>query len=574
MRLAVCCALSAVGLLACTASSDVMFGEMQNTSINAGNEGDPCAPGNQVDAAKHPDAVCGIRTTFHAPDLLRGQKRGGAAQPQTSGNVGLLDAPGAEAQYPSCARNAGPGFDTCGPNGNDSCCRAPEVPAGVADAILEIKQPYRLGAYEVTAARMHAFVDAVDGNLRQAALDGRLPGFDVAHADQLPASRAEVDLKFGRACKARSDRKNGALTWWSQDVQDAVAEYVFDDNARAADIRADATKPRLDAKPANCMTYYEAAAFCAWDGGRLPSYGEWDYAALGGAELRTYPWGDGRTRERLVTDMNRMGGLGAHGMPDLTFPEDFPWFGDGHNAYHIAPPGRKPAGIAKWGHYDMSGNVFEWTAETSMADLDGVVTAVGTVRGGSWEGHEGDENVRATGKYPLLRSYGSVGLRCAYGAAQPQEPNQPVEEPNEPNEPNEPVVAKHPVYLASAMRGQAEYWLLSPNQGTGADVGYVTHGVQFQLLDAAAGDSTVELRLCSRPATGILFVSSEANCEGGEALFSLGHAQRDQVAGAAPIYRCYDPRTAAHISTLDPQRDCVDRAMDIEGTQGFAFPAN
>jgi hypothetical protein len=43
--------------------------------------------------------------------------------------------------------------------------------------------------------------------------------------------------------------------------------------------------------PMNCVPWYKAFAFCVWDGGRLPTEAEWNYAATGGNEQRKYPWG-------------------------------------------------------------------------------------------------------------------------------------------------------------------------------------------------------------------------------------------------------------------------------------------
>jgi formylglycine-generating enzyme required for sulfatase activity len=98
-----------------------------------------------------------------------------------------------------------------------------------------------------------------------------------------------------------------------------------------------------DALPMNYVTWLEAFAFCIWDGGRLPTEAEWNFAAAGGAEQRTYPWGDAA--------------------PDAT-RASFGCMSSQCSAASLVPAGSKPAGAGRWGHLEMSGNVMEWCFDT------------------------------------------------------------------------------------------------------------------------------------------------------------------------------------------------------------------
>jgi sulfatase modifying factor 1 len=96
-----------------------------------------------------------------------------------------------------------------------------------------------------------------------------------------------------------------------------------------------------DDLPMNCVTWYEAQAFCIWDGGRLPTDTEWSYAAAGGEQGRYYPW---------------------------SYPASSKTIDDTYAVYqsHInpatapAPVGSRPLGRGRWGQYDLAGNLSEW----------------------------------------------------------------------------------------------------------------------------------------------------------------------------------------------------------------------
>jgi formylglycine-generating enzyme required for sulfatase activity len=150
----------------------------------------------------------------------------------------------------------------------------------------------------------------------------------------------------------------------------------------------------------NCVDWYVASAFCIWDGGRLPTEAEWNYAAAGGDQQRYYPWSDPPTDETI--DETRAA---------LANP---------------LPVGSKsPAGDGRWGQADLAGNLAEWVLDYGYNLLDYPVPCVdcaNTVepsdgsrgfRGGSFGAAPEDNYTGLPGSIVPEARLVTLGLRCA-----------------------------------------------------------------------------------------------------------------------------------------------------------------
>jgi hypothetical protein len=137
-------------------------------------------------------------------------------------------------------------------------------------------------------------------------------------------------------------------------------------------------------RPVASVSWYEAAAYCAWDGVRLPFEAEWERAARG-IEGREYPWGKEEPDEQRANFDRKVG--------------------------NPTPVGLYPAGATPEGVADMAGNVWEWLEDWYERDR------VRVLRGGSF--FLDSRNLRASFRYmdvPGDRS-NSVGFRCARDVA-------------------------------------------------------------------------------------------------------------------------------------------------------------
>ncbi len=163
-------------------------------------------------------------------------------------------------------------------------------------------------------------------------------------------------------------------------------------------IRDDDERLAAPSMPVTGVTFDEAAGYCRFVGGRLPTESEWERAARGTPRHR-FPWG------RLYNSRLANHGRSPAG-PDAS---------DGF--MHAAPVGSFPSGASAYGILDMAGNAWEWTSSPPAGEDVGPgadANVYRVVRGGSWS--QPAEALRVTHRIwmPSAEHKSDLGLRCAY----------------------------------------------------------------------------------------------------------------------------------------------------------------
>ncbi len=182
-------------------------------------------------------------------------------------------------------------------------------------------------------------------------------------------------------------------------------------------------RPERANHPINCVSWYQADAFCRARGWRLPSEAEWERAARG-VDGRVFPWGNDAGDH---TYMNAGGPEWkewslAHGLqepPALMYE-----ISDGFPG--TAPVGTFPRAMTQTGQLDMVGNVWEWTADWyAVYSAEDAVNPKGpaagdrkAIRGGGFNGSYALWLNPAFRYHQLAEATShAIGFRCAANVA-------------------------------------------------------------------------------------------------------------------------------------------------------------
>ncbi len=384
-------------------------------------------PADSGPAGTAPMGSGGADARSIASDAADTGSTGGGSASTGLGDSGAGASPGSASTVPSpnCGTGAA-GVTHCGAgdSGSESCCTSLPVTGGTYDRTYTnsgagatgLADPatlsaFRLDKYLVTVGRFRQYVNYLTSAWGAPPANG---------------SGIHTHLNGGRGL-ANSGSPGTYETGWNATAWNALADSItqlpdiatgpgaastWNTNlACDPDYATWTTSAGNDENlPINCVDWYEAYAFCIWDGGFLPSEAEWEYAAAGGSQQREYPWGS--TDPGLANQYAIYG----DGESECYYPTGTaaPCTG----VTNIAPVGTPTLGAGLWGQLDLEGDVFEWNldwyaAYTACTDCADLTTASNRVMRGDLL-NDATELVPPD-RFDVDPSYRAVnlGFRCA-----------------------------------------------------------------------------------------------------------------------------------------------------------------
>jgi formylglycine-generating enzyme required for sulfatase activity len=165
-----------------------------------------------------------------------------------------------------------------------------------------------------------------------------------------------------------------------------------------------------DDHPVAQVSWEDAAAYCEWVGGSLPTEAQWAKACRG-TDGRMWPWGNSYEADRASSCEAQ---CPIERWKDDRFDDGFAF---------TAPVGSFPDGASPYGALDMSGNLWEWVADWYGEDYYGQSPyenptgpdwgTVRAMRGGSWYDTGVWKTCTVRHQNPATDLYDDVGFRCA-----------------------------------------------------------------------------------------------------------------------------------------------------------------
>jgi formylglycine-generating enzyme required for sulfatase activity len=322
---------------------------------------------------------------------------GGQSGSSVVGTSGAPSAGGGASMSGVAGMNAAntSGNSCVGMNGTEcrggDCCQSLVVTGGTfeqgdPDAFSSTVSTFELDKFEVTVGRFRNFIAAYDA--------WRAAGNPVVAAGanaNVPGSGWSADFNGSLATNAAT-----LVSFAASDCGDEMYQTWADSGN--------------DTLPLNCVDWYTSFAFCIWEGKRLPTESEWEYATARGANNTTYAWGNMPIPDNTLST----GNLAAYdclgdGDPDCAFTD-------------ILPVGSRPDGDGLFGQADLAGSMWEWildwftyypsSPQTNYANLTPGSTRL--IRGGDFASPAatlvaGD---RYSYGFPTAH-FTNVGFRCA-----------------------------------------------------------------------------------------------------------------------------------------------------------------